>query len=79
VGDATIVTTEQESTRKRLLTVKEVAWLLDCSPRSVYRLADAGRMPSPVRVGRLVRWRWGEIESWIKADCPAVRSVGARR
>jgi predicted DNA-binding transcriptional regulator AlpA len=38
-----------------LLDVRAVATLLDCSPRHVYRLADAGRMPAPVRIGALVR------------------------
>jgi excisionase family DNA binding protein len=56
-----------------LLDVRAVAALLDCSARHVYRLADAGRMPPPVRVGALVRWRRGEIEDWIAAGCPALR------
>ena len=30
---------------------------LDCSPRHIDRLAALGRMPAPVRVGTLVRWR----------------------
>jgi len=37
--------------RAALLDVKEVAGLLSCSPRTVYRLADAGRIPAPVRLG----------------------------
>lgn len=40
----------------KLLDVGEVAELLGCSARHVYRLADAGRMPAPVRVGALIRW-----------------------
>ena len=39
-----------------LLDVQAVAALLDCSPRHVYRLADAGRMPPPVRIGALRSW-----------------------
>ena len=54
-----------------LLDVRAVAALLDCSPRHVYRLADAGRMPAPVRVGALVRWRRTDIDSWLAAGCPA--------
>jgi len=35
-----------------LLDVRGVAALLGCSPRHVYRLADVGKMPAPVRLGR---------------------------
>ena len=36
-----------------LLDVHGVADLLHCSRRHVYRMADAGRMPSPIKFGRL--------------------------
>ena len=57
--------------RPALLTVHEVADLLHCSARTVYRLADSGRMPRPVRLGALVRWRRATINDWIDAGCPA--------
>ena len=60
-----------------LMTIKEVAQLLNCSERTVYRLNDAGRMPRPVRLGALVRWNLCEIEQWIVEGCPAVK--GGRR
>jgi excisionase family DNA binding protein len=59
-----------------LLDVRAVAALLDCSPRHVYRLADAGRMPAPVRIGALVRWVRPAIEDWIAAGCKPVRPAG---
>jgi predicted DNA-binding transcriptional regulator AlpA len=34
-------------TQPLLLTVNEVAKLLSCSPRHVYRLCDGGLMPKP--------------------------------
>jgi len=67
-----------------LLDVKSVADLLGCSPRHVYRMADAGRMPRPVKLGALVRWRrcTGDpatgIEDWIAAGCPSCREGGRR-
>ncbi len=61
-----------------LLTVGDVARLLRCSQRSVYRLSDAGRMPRPVRLGALVRWSRTSIEEWVEQGCPAVRHVGAK-
>jgi excisionase family DNA binding protein len=60
----------------RLLDVKVVAELLDCSSRHVYRLSDAGRMPAPVRLGSLVRWSRPAIETWIADGCPPTRNAG---
>ena len=54
-----------------LLDVRAVSELLgSCSTRHVYRLADAGRMPRPIKLGSLVRWRRSELESWINSGCP---------
>lgn len=61
-----------------LIDVRGVAELLDCSPRHVYRLSDAGKMPKPVHLGALVRWNRSEIDSWLSAGCPAVRTVGPK-
>jgi excisionase family DNA binding protein len=56
-----------------LLDVRAVAALLNCSSRHVYRLADSGRMPKPVRVGALVRWRRTDLDAWLAAGCPSTR------
>src|SRR5262245_64760360 len=58
-----------------LLDVRSVAALLDCSPRHVYRMSDAGKMPGPVRIGALVRWRRQEIDDWLVGGCKPVRSA----
>lgn len=55
-----------------LLDVNEVAALLNCSARHVYRMSDTGRMPLPLKLGALVRWRRLEIGGWIAAGCPAI-------
>ena len=60
-------------TATKLLDVQEVAALLGCSTRHVYRLADAGKMPKPVRLGALVRWSKATIEDWIADGCPHCR------
>ena len=55
-----------------LLDVVAVTELLGhCSKRHVYRLADAGRMPRPIKLGALVRWRRAELEAWIREGCPS--------
>ncbi len=56
-----------------LLDVGAVAALLGCSKRTVYRLADAGRMPRPLKLGQLVRWRRAEVLEWIAEGCQPVR------
>jgi excisionase family DNA binding protein len=59
-----------------LLDVRAVARLLGCSIRHVYRLADGGRMPAPLKLGALVRWqRTGPngVETWIAEGCRPVR------
>ncbi len=69
----------RSSTVPDLLDVRAVTELLGgCSTRHVYRLADAGRMPSPLRLGALVRWRRAELQEWITAGCPSPKG-GARR
>ena len=77
-GDFTMTTTDttQRSISPELLDVNAVAGLLSCSSRHVYRLADAGGMPRPVKLGALVRWPRAAILDWIAAGCPAIRSTG---
>jgi len=53
----------------------EIAALLQCSTRHIWRLRDSGAMPKPIRVGRLIRWPIGSIQSWIADGCPASRKA----
>lgn len=57
----------------KMLNVNQVADLLTCSPRTVYRQVDMGCMPKPIRIGRLVRWPAGAIDEWISQGCPDQR------
>ena len=58
----------------RLVNVATVAEMLGCSRRHVYRMSDAGRMPGPVKLGQLARWRRAELDEWLAAGCPAMRN-----
>jgi excisionase family DNA binding protein len=63
-----------------LLDVRGVSRLLNCSPRHVYRLCDADRMPRPIRLGTLLRWKRRELEEWLASGCQPVRPAkGAAR
>jgi excisionase family DNA binding protein len=46
--------------------------LLNCSPRHLARLASAGTIPPPRRLGRLVRWSRAELLDWIAGGCQPV-------
>jgi excisionase family DNA binding protein len=59
-----------------MLTVHDVARMLNCSTRTIYRLCDSGRMPRPVKLNALVRWPREVIERWIAGGCPDVRKGG---
>jgi len=57
----------------RLLDVDDVAAILRCSTRSVYRLVSSGRVPPPCRFGSMMRWTPASIEAWVAEGCPTVR------
>jgi len=62
-----------------LMDVNDVACVLRCSARTVYRLADSGRIPAPVKLGGLVRWPRHIVEHWIVHDCPPCGKLRAGR
>lgn len=61
-----------------LLDVRAVAELLSCSTRHVYRLADAGKMPAPIRLGSLVRWSPTSLNEWLAGGCRPVRTLTSK-
>ena len=66
------------SVGRKLGDVRAIAERCDCSPRHIYRLADSGRMPAPLRLGALVRWDLEEIDRWIADGCPSCRKGAGR-
>ena len=61
----------------QMLTVEQVAELLQCSQRDVRRKSSNGTIPRPVKIGRHSRWPRAVILEWIENGCPRVdgRSV----
>jgi len=52
---------------KQLLSVDEVAALLDCSERTVWSwAARKDDFPQPLRRGKWVRWRRRDVERWLE-------------
>ena len=64
-----------------LLSVDDVAHLLNVSRRAVYRLVEGGGLPHHRLVGRnLLRFRESDLESWIDSRASeAVASPGLAR
>jgi predicted DNA-binding transcriptional regulator AlpA len=54
----------------------DIAELVQYSMSHVWRLPDAGKMPSCLRVSRLVRWPRKLINVWIAEDFKTVRHAG---
>ena len=56
----------------KLLNVREVAQALGLSPRQVWRLCAAQKIPAPILVGyRSRRWREADLTAFIQAAVPA--------
>lgn len=62
----------------KLLNVEDVAVLLRCSTRSVWRMSKTGRMPHPLKLGGAVRWSRAAVEQWVKNGCPGGGTADAK-
>ena len=49
-----------------LLLASEVAQIFKVSPRTVTRWGQNGKLPPPVRVGGVTRWRRSDIELMLR-------------
>jgi excisionase family DNA binding protein len=50
----------------RLLTVEDLADYLDVPVATIYAWRYRRRGPPGFRVGRHLRFRWGDVEDWIE-------------
>lgn len=67
-----LIAAPHNSSSALLLDKRVVAEMIGCSTRHLDRLAADGRMPPPMKIGSLVRFRQSEIEDWIAAGCPSI-------
>jgi excisionase family DNA binding protein len=65
----------KETSDALLLTVNQVAKLLQCSVPHIFRLEKRGDLPQAVRLGANVRWPRRQIEEWIAAGCPKLEQI----
>ena len=64
--------------REPMLGVKDIARRLLVDVRTVHRMKDDGRLPQPIKLGRMVRWCADEFEAWIAAGCPRSRNASRK-
>ena len=67
--------TSRDAIRSELITAVQFAQLLSVSERTLYRLKSTGKLPDPIVLGGLVRWRLTEVHRWIDQGCPQPRST----
>lgn len=59
-----------------LLTVRQVAELLGVHARSVWRLAQTGDIPAPIRLSeRVVRWRLSDLRDHLNRKAAGAKEV----
>lgn len=57
---------EAPKAQVRLMRLAEVKQVTGLSRASIYRFADDGAFPRPVKIGdRAIAWRSTDIEAWI--------------
>lgn len=53
-----------------LLTIPQVARILQCGESVVRERDKKGLLPLPIRIGGTIQWRKTELKEWIGAKCP---------
>ena len=61
----------------RMLSLKEVAARLGVCLRTAEKMLAEGRLPKPVRIGRLRKWSEDQIDAWIVAEVSRVNGGSA--
>ncbi len=75
-GDPTAGPEPRPGVTAELLDADQLGAMLQVSRRTLYRLADAGRLPFGIKLGGVRRWRRSEILAWIERGCPRVDERG---
>lgn len=53
-----------------LIDSVQASKLLKVSPRTLFTMYTTGQMPQPIRIGKVVRWGYEELQAWVNAGCP---------
>jgi len=61
-----------------LIDVGELAKMMSLSPRTVWRLANCGKLPAPLKIGGSRRWKRQSIIDFIEGGCKPEATKGGR-
>jgi prophage regulatory protein len=50
----------------RLMDIRTLVTLLNCSETLIYRMIRDGEFPAPIRLGTLTRWRLRDYRRWMQ-------------
>ncbi len=67
---ATTSSETKSEERVLLMTSEDVARRLRVSKASLWRMRSTGKLPPPIHIGGIVRWRAEDVEKWVKDGCP---------
>lgn len=67
----TVERVDTEEVAPVVVTARQLAIMLQVSKRTLFRMRSAGRLPAPLRVGGVVRWRLQDVQNWIANGCPS--------
>lgn len=54
-----------------LLRPEDAAVLVGCSTRTLRKMVADGSFPTPMRLGRLTRWRASDLNTWMADRDPS--------
>lgn len=69
----------QSENSTSLLSAADCARICQISRRSWFRLVAGARVPACVRVGALPRWRYEDVDLWIRWNCPSRKEFETRK
>jgi len=61
---------ELKHNEKLLLTASELAALLGVNRSTIWTWHSGGKIPMPLQIGGITRWRRAEIQHWLEAGAP---------
>lgn len=55
----------------QMLNSNDLMALLGIKKSAFYQLKSTGKLPRPVRIGTIQRWRLADVERWLEFGCPS--------
>jgi len=50
---------------EKLLTIKEVTYIVGFKQSTIYKFIKTKAFPKPIKIGRASRWKQSDIQNWI--------------